>query len=99
MRDWTGTTDQMIDRIRSRTRYDIALAVAAVSLSLAIVLAAYLLRPAYSGNYEFIQHGEGVYLGDRDTGAITFCRLDGAAMLCVKPDTMLDATIRGWSDE
>ncbi len=87
-------TSQMLDRIRPKQRYDIAIVAIATVLGIAIVWAAALLKPHPPMRYAFISEGTKLFVGDKTSGEVAACQLQGDEVRCSESDSAHQAWIR-----
>jgi hypothetical protein len=87
-------TREMLDRIRPKQRYDIALVAAAAMLDLGIVWGASMLRPRRPADYAFMRAGSTIFVLDNSSGEVAACRLQDDQVTCSESDSAHQAWIR-----
>ena len=87
-------TREMLDRIRPKQRYDIALVAAAALLDLGIVWGASMLRPRPPAEYSFLRAGNTIFVLDARTGEVAACQLLSGEVTCSESDSAHQAWIR-----
>ena len=93
-RDLLYDTREMLDRIRPKQRYDIALVAAAAMLDLGIVWGASMLRPRPPAEYSFMRAGNTIFVLDSSSGEVAACRLQDDQVVCSESDSAHLAWIR-----
>jgi hypothetical protein len=88
-------TREMLDRIRPKQRYDIALVAAAAMLDLGIVWGASMLKPRAPAEYSFMRAGNTIFVLDNSSGDVSACDLEEEGnVVCSESDSAYDAMIR-----
>ena len=87
-------TSEMLDRIRPKQRYDIALVVAAAMLDLGIVWGASMLKPRPPSEYSFLRAGSTIFVLDTSSGEVAACRLQNDRVTCSESDSAHQAWVR-----
>jgi len=88
-------TREMLERIRPRQRYDLALVAVAALWGMADVWTAATLRPQPPPRYAFMPEGSTIFVGDNHTGEVAVCEWQSGKVTCSKTDSAHDAWIRG----
>jgi hypothetical protein len=87
-------TREMLDRIRPKQRYDIALVAAAAMLDLGIVWGASMLKPRPPADYSFLRTENTIFVLDNSSGEVAACRLQDDQVTCSESDSAHQAWIR-----
>ena len=92
-------TGEMLNRIRPKQRYDIALVAAAAMLDLGIVWGASMLRPRPPAEFSFMQVGNTILVLDNSSGEVAACELQQENVVCSESDSSYATMIRRLDSE